>query len=163
MLPVLRDDDGSAGQGRLSPEMASFRALVLVFVTSYIHTWGQSPSYGEIAAGTNSNRTRVKRAVVSLERKGLLLRAGGVRGLSLPDEIAQARLTLERAGLLPSGSAAVGRKEPPVTKPTLLPPAALDYPRPIDGTRGQRKDGTAHDEPGAGADELGTASPRAGV
>lgn len=113
---------------KLSPEMASFRALVLAFVRSYLTEWGQSPSYGEIAAGTGSNRTRVKRAVVSLERAGLLLRTPGTRGLALPDEIERARLTLERAGLLP------------VTNPTLLPPPALDYPagrnRPKRGKRG---------------------------
>lgn len=125
---------------RLSPEMVSFRALVLEFVAGYIARWGQSPSYGEIAAGTNSNRTRVKRAVVSLERRGLLVRAGGVRGLSLPDEIERARQTLERAGLLPA-----------VTKPTLLPPPALDYPaRGNHATRGNRHDGNS-----GGSDSIG--------
>lgn len=129
---------------RLSPEMASFRALVLDFVAGYIARWGQSPSYGEIAAALGSNRTRVKRAVVSLERKGLLIRAGGVRGLSLPDEIERARQTLARAGLLPSSSEAVGQQGHPVTKPTLLPPAALDYPaRGNHATRGNRHDGNS--------------------
>lgn len=135
--------------------MASFRALVLDFVAGYIARWGQSPSYGEIAAGTNSNRTRVKRALVSLERKGLLVRAGGVRGLSLPDEIERARQTLERAGLLPperpsagqaSSSEAVGlpRQKTPVTKPTLLPPPALDYPaRGNQAVEGNRRDGNS--------------------
>jgi hypothetical protein len=140
-------------QTRLSPEMASFRALVLDFVRSYIARWGQSPSYGEIAAGTNSNRTRVKRAIVSLERKGLLLRAGGVRGLSLPDDVEQALKTLERAGLLPSSSAAVGHAGASVTKPTLLPPPALDYPSACDqAPRGNQHDGTGS---GTNANEAG--------
>ncbi len=119
---------------RLSPEMASFRALVLAFVTRYLSEWGQSPSYGEIAAGLDSNRFRVKRAVVSLERAGLLIRGPSPRGLMLPDAITEAQRTLERAGLLP---AAV----PLRTNQTLLPPAVLDYPAPIDGTRGTRTDG----------------------
>lgn len=125
---------------KLSPEMASFRALVLTFIKGYIADWGQSPSYGEIAAGTRSNRTRVKRAVVSLERAGLLLRAKGTRGLALPDEIEQARLTLQRAGLLPSATSAV-------TNPTLLPEPALDYPAGRDPvTRGKRDDGASGNE-----------------
>ena len=125
---------------RLSPEMASFRALVLAFVRDYLTQWGQSPSYGEIAAGTGSNRTRVKRAVVSLERAGLLLRSPGTRGLALPDEIERARLTLERAGLLPAAAA-------PVTNPTLLPPAALDYPSDRNRSRrGKRGNGASHDQ-----------------
>lgn len=107
---------------RLSPAMASFRALVLGFVRGYLTEWGQSPSYGEIAAGLGSNRTRVKRAVVSLEKAGLLLRTPGTRGLALPDEIERARLTLERAGMLPAPPG------PSVTNRTLLPPPALDYP-----------------------------------
>lgn len=120
---------------RLRPEMASFRGLVLAFVASYINSWGQSPSYGEIAAATHSNRTRVKRAVTSLEREGLLLRRKGTRGLSLPDAVEQARRTLERAGMLPS-----------VTNPTLLPPPALDYPSPAQvAARGHRKHGTSGD------------------
>lgn len=134
-MPPVGDpsSDASGSTGRLSPEMASFRALVLAFVRDYLTRWGQSPSYGEIAAGTNSNRTRVKRAVVSLERAGLLLRSPGTRGLALPDEIERARLTLERAGLLP------------VTNPTLLPPAALDYPSGRRRSRrGKRHSGTSH-------------------
>lgn len=121
--------------------MASFRALVLGFVRDYLTEWGQSPSYGEIAAGLGSNRTRVKRAVVSLEKAGLLLRTPGTRGLALPDEIERARLTLARAGLLHSAAS-------PVTNPTLLPPPALDYPAPVDGKRGQHRHGTS----GGGAD-----------
>lgn len=119
--------------------MASFRALVLAFVRDYLTEWGQSPSYGEIAAATGSNRTRVKRAVVSLERAGLLLRTPGTRGLALPDEIERARLTLERAGLLPAAAA--------VTNPTLLPPPALDYPSRRDrARRDTRRNGASGSE-----------------
>lgn len=110
-----RSGSGPAGQeARLCPEMASFRALVLDFVRDYIARWGQSPSYGEIAAGLASNRTRVKRALRSLELAGLLLRRPGTRGISLPGDIEQARLTLERAGLLDPGSGelVVGQMSP---------------------------------------------------
>lgn len=139
---------------RLSPEMASFRALVLDFVKGYIDRWEQSPSYGEIAAGTGSNRTRVKRAVVSLERAGLLLRSPGTRGLALPDEIERARLTLARAGLLPGegtrrpagpqGGADTPSPTAGVTNPTLLPPPALDYPAGRHrAKRGKRRNGNS--------------------
>lgn len=132
-----RSGSGPAGQeARLCPEMASFRALVLDFVRDYIARWGQSPSYGEIAAGLASNRTRVKRALRSLELAGLLLRTPGTRGLALPDDIERARLTLERAGLLAPGHGL------PVTNPTLLPPAALDYPATGHrAKRGKRRNG----------------------
>ena len=134
-----QDIDGGAAAPRLSPDMASFRALVLAFVVSYINSWGQSPSYGEIAAATGSNRTRVKRAVASLEKAGLLHRTPGTRGLSLPDAIDRARQTLIRAGVMPVVAAAV-------TKPTLLPPPALDYPSPARrGAKGHRKDGNSDD------------------
>lgn len=162
------DDVADPDALRLKPEMVSFRGLVLAFVDSYINSWGQSPSYGEIAAGTGSNRTRVKRAVVSLERAGLLLRTPGTRGLALPDEIERARLTLIKAGVLdadrPAGSQARpgarsrsgaagnsgedgGAEAPPhtnsVTNPTLLPPPALDYPSPAQrAARGHRENGT---------------------
>lgn len=124
---------------RLKPEMVSFRGLVLAFVDSYINTWGQSPSYGEIAAATQSNRTRVKRAVASLEREGLLLRRKGTRGLSLPDAVEKARRTLERAGMDVQPRARV-------TKATLLPPPALDYPSAARrSARGQNRHGTTDD------------------
>lgn len=119
---------------RLRPEMASFRALVLDFVRTYLTRWGQSPSYGEIAAGLDSNRTRVKRAIISLEREGLLHRSPGSRGLRLPSDIETARKVLERAGMIPPDVC--------VTNPTLLPPPALDYPaRDHQAERGKRQDG----------------------
>lgn len=127
-MPYSAGDDRGDGPLRLAPEMASFRALVLDFVRTYLTRWGQSPSYGEIAAGLDSNRTRVKRAVVSLEREGLLLRRKGTRGLALPDEIARARQLLERAGVL-SG----------VTNPTLPGTPALDYPRDSEQAGGEQQ------------------------
>jgi hypothetical protein len=123
---------------RLSPEMASFRALVLDFVRGYIARWGQSPSYGEIAAGTGSNPTRAKRAVRSLEKAGLLLRSPGTRGLSLPEEVERARRTLERAGLLPGNLS--------VPKPNLLPPAALTYPARRKRSKRGKRNGTSGDQ-----------------
>lgn len=148
---------------KLSPEMVSFRALVLAFVRDYLTEWGQSPSYGEIAAGTGSNPTRAKRAVRSLAKEGLLIRTPGTRGLSLPDEIERARITLKRAGLLPAHppstrsrtgeagttSAAVGQQERPVPKSTLLPPPALDYPAGRSRSRrGKRRNGASGSEAG---------------
>ena len=136
----MPEDGGEAV--RLTPEMASFGALVLDFVRAYIERWGQSPSYGEIAAGTGSNPTRAKRAVRSLARAGLLIRTPGTRGLALPDEVQRARLVLERAGLL-SGD---GRSGVPVPKSTLLPPPTLDYSAPVsDADREQRRDGNSTD------------------
>lgn len=146
-MPLSAGEDRAGGPLRLAPEMASFRALVLDFVRCYLTRWGQSPSYGEIAAGLDSNRTRVKRAVVSLEREGLLLRRKGTRGLALPDEIARARQLLERAGVLPaSGSKVVGQQGTPVTNPTLPGIPALDYPRDSEqANRGQGHDGHSGD------------------
>ncbi|WP_152608735.1 LexA family transcriptional regulator [Croceibacterium mercuriale] len=68
----------------LAPDMASFRLLVLGFVRDYIGLMHASPSYGEIAAELDSSRKRVMKAVRSLERDGLLIRAAGPRGLRLP-------------------------------------------------------------------------------
>jgi Mn-dependent DtxR family transcriptional regulator len=56
---------------RLSPEMASFRLLVLACVREYIEANHDSPSYGEIAAALGSNRTRVRKAVKQLAAEGL--------------------------------------------------------------------------------------------
>lgn len=160
------DVDADPDALRLKPEMVSFRGLVLAFVDSYINTWGQSPSYGEIAAATRSNRTRVKRAVASLEREGLLLRRKGTRGLSLPDAVEKARRTLERAGVpLPSSSGAVGQQgTPSVTNPTLLPPPALDYPSPAQrAARGHRENAAADNRSDRGAPEVGAPPSPPGV
>lgn len=118
----------------LAPEMASFKLLVLGFIRDYIGLMGASPSYGEIAARFHSNRKRVMKAVLSLEREGLLIRTRGQRGLRLPSlrdaAIRQLRdqgwvLDEEaKTGALPSGwlDASV-----PVTKRGLLTMPALDY------------------------------------
>lgn len=76
-------------QLRLVPDMVSLRLLVLAFVKGYIGRWGASPSYGEIAEATGTNRTRVKKAVRSLQADGLLLRlnrpgSAQARALALP-------------------------------------------------------------------------------
>lgn len=89
---------GDAAALRLAPDMASLRLLVLSFVRAYIGRWGASPSYGEIAAATRSNRTRVRKAVRSLSDDGLILRAAGPRGLSLPDRRDEALRVLKALG-----------------------------------------------------------------
>lgn len=69
---------------RRRPEMASLRLQVFAFVRDYIGRWGGSPSQGEIAHATGASRDRVKKALVRLERAGLLRRAAGIkRGLAL--------------------------------------------------------------------------------
>lgn len=110
---------------RLKPEMASWRLLVLAFVRDYLQRWGHSPSYGEIAAALESNRTRVRKAVRSLERDGLILRVPGPRGLSLPTVRDEAIRQLRNLGWTVDEdcSHAAG----PVTDPPLLPPASLTY------------------------------------
>ena len=46
---------------RLSPEMACFRGLVLVFVREYLETYSISPSQGEIVNGVHgATRQRVR-------------------------------------------------------------------------------------------------------
>ena len=129
---------------RLSPEMASFRLLVLKFVRAYIGEWGCSPSYGEIAAALDSNRTRVRKAVKSLVRGGLLLRQAGERGLALPAEAETAKRVLRALGwrIDERGHAAAA----PVTKRPLLPPPALDYP-PIHGEKAQQGEADGHPGP----------------
>lgn len=108
--------------------MASWRLLVLAFVREYLDQWGESPSYGEIANALGSNRTRVRKAVRSLERDGMLLRAQGPRGLSLPTVRDEALRQLRALGFVVDEDCLVVRR--PVTDPPLLPPAELDYPDP---------------------------------
>ena len=120
---------------RLKPEMASQRLLVLQFVRRYIADWGYSPSQGEIAAGLDIHRSRVRRAIRSLVRDGLLIRNAGSRGLALPDAAAEAIRQLRALGWV------VNPTEESVIKATLLPPAALDYPG--SAGDGEADDGTA--------------------
>lgn len=78
--------------------MVSLRLLALDFVRQYIAKWGASPSYGEIAAALDTNRTRIRKAVKSLAADGLLLRAPGARGLALPDTRERALQVLRSLG-----------------------------------------------------------------
>lgn len=118
--------------------MASFRLLVLGFVRDYIGLMGASPSYGEIAARLDSNRKRVMKAVRSLEREGLLIRAPGQRGLRLPSLREAAIRQLRDAGYFIDEEAKVALPPDswfdryattmvPVTKRGLLTTPALDY------------------------------------
>lgn len=135
--------------------MASWRLLVLAFVREYIDRWGHSPSYGEIAAGLSSNRTRVRKAVRSLERDGLVLRAPGPRGLTLPTVRDEAVRQLRALGFIVDEDCL--QVKAPVTDPPLLPPAALDYdPDPTDGdiAHGERRNGST-EQAGAGQGEGG--------
>lgn len=111
---------------KLTPTMASFRLLVLAFIRDYIALMGQSPSYGEIAAKLESNRTRVRKAVKSLVADGLLLRTPGPRGLALPSMREEAVRQLRALGWHVDEDALLAHS--PVTNPPLLPPAALTYP-----------------------------------
>ena len=125
---------------RLAPEMASFRLLVLAFVRDYIGLMGQSPSYGEISAKLNSNRTRVRNAVKRLAFEGLLIRTPGARGLKLPSMRDEAIRQLRQLGWAIDEDN-LKALPPSVTKGALLPPASLDYIGPAtgepDGTQGK--------------------------
>lgn len=120
---------------RLRPEMASQRLLVLNFVRDYWGRWGGSPSQGEIAAGLRIHRDRVRRAVRSLRRDGLLLSTPGPRGLALPEAEEAAIRQLRGAGWTIDAAARRAAKAP------LLPPAELDYQDPAEG--GGTDDGEA--------------------
>ncbi|MEM6907191.1 MAG: hypothetical protein AAF494_00810 [Pseudomonadota bacterium] len=112
-------------RSHLSPDMACFRALVLAFVRDYLAQWALSPSYGEIAAGLNSNKNRVKQAVRSLAQDGLLVRVPGPRGLRMPGELEAARRVLREHGLAHEAERVATNRAGP--DHTLLPPPALDY------------------------------------
>lgn len=123
-------NDATAPPDRLSPDMASFRLLVLGFVRDYIGRLGESPSYGEIAARLNSNRTRVRRAVKSLAQDELLLRSPGARGLALPSTRDNAIRQLRELGFtVDTDFSSIRPPGGPVTNPPLLPPAELTYPK----------------------------------
>lgn len=106
---------------KLAPQMASRRLLVLAFVRAYIARWGASPSYGEIAAGVGASPTRVRDAVKSLARAGLLHREPGPRGLSLPSDEEAARRILHARGFTVSRGGACGAQS------TLHAGPVLDY------------------------------------
>ena len=79
-----RTPDNADMPRRLSPEMASFRLLVLAFIREYLGRFGVGPSQGEIVAAMASNRSRVREALRSLTNSGLIIRAKGERGITLP-------------------------------------------------------------------------------
>ena len=112
---------------RLSPEMASFRLLVLAFVRDYIGMMGVSPSYGEIAARMDNGctRSRVRAAVKSLVRDGLLIKIKGHRGLRLPSIRQEAIKQLRDLGWVVDEDSKTALRPRP--NPTLLPPPGLDY------------------------------------
>lgn len=109
---------------RLTAEMASQRLLVLDFVRAYIGRWCQSPSQGEIANALEIDRTKVWRAIRSLERDGFLLRTPGPRGLALPGAEDEALRQLRAHGWI------INPGERHVAKANMLPPAELDYAGP---------------------------------
>jgi hypothetical protein len=132
--------NGSRRAGQLTPEMASFRLLVLNFVRDYFAQHGGSPSYGEVAAGLHSNHKRVRKAIQRLARDGALIKVPGPRGLALPDRRAEAiRLLREQGFVVDEDILAV---EGGVRDWTLLPPPELDYSGPLpDAPPGGEPDG----------------------
>lgn len=143
------DNNPGGSPDRLTPTMASFRLLVLAFVREYIGLTGHSPSYGEIAAKLNSNRTRVRKAVKSLSEEGLLLRTPGPRGLTLPSMRQEAIRQLRQLGWQIDEDNL--HAEPGVTNRALLPPAALTYPSQDTGKEGANGCCTDSGRDGAGA------------
>lgn len=131
------DDRTKKVPAKLTAEMASFRLLVLAFIRDYWDEVGASPSYGEIAAGLESNRDRVRKAVKSLARDGLVLRTPGPRGIKLPSVLEESVRQLRELGWQVDEDLREARS--PVTNPPLLPSAALTYPA-RDGTEGQKRD-----------------------
>lgn len=114
---------------RLTPEMASFRLLVLKFVRDYFAEHGASPSYGEIAAGLDSNHKRVRKAVQRLARDGELIKVPGPRGLALPDKRAEAiRMLRDQGFIVDEDILKIGVRDWP-----LLPQPELDYHDPLPG------------------------------
>lgn len=125
-LGRLPEFDSADAAPRLRPEMASFRLLVLGFVRDYLEHHRVSPSQGEIRNGLRTTRTRVRDALRSLEKDGLIIRSPGKRGLSLPSLRDEAIRQLREMGF------AVDEDIMRITRPggpnsTLLPPASLDY------------------------------------
>jgi len=138
---------------RLTPTMASLRLLVLRFVRDYVSAWGASPSYGEIAAALETNRTRVRKAVKSLAGDGLLLRTPGPRGLALPDNLAEAVRLLGALGYAVRPIAYQA-----VTNTPLPDDFVLDYfaPSTSDGALSRGEEFQGRD--GGGADNRGAAA-----
>lgn len=110
---------------KLSPSMASFKVLVLKFVIDYITANKVSPSQGEIERGLDSTRSRVRDALRSLLKEGLLLRRPGERGLALPSQEGDAlRLLLGLGWKAKEGVL----QAPSRYRPVSTVPYDLDYP-----------------------------------
>ncbi len=124
MSESSKDTDNRSDENRLRPEMASFRVLVLRFVRQYLTDNGLSPSQGEIAHALGRSRARVREALRSLVKDGLILRSPGERGLRLPDEREAALRTLRALGYRIDPDGADDTR--PVS--TLPGGAELDYP-----------------------------------
>ena len=111
--------------------MASFRGLVLVFVTDYLNDFGLSPSQGEIVNGVaGATRQRVRMALKSLAKDGLLIKVPGHRGLRLPTAREAARRVLIEEGY--TIDEAKRLVAPPVkanTTPSLPGVPPLIYPK----------------------------------
>lgn len=120
-----RDPAGS-DVPRLKPEMASFRLLVLAFVRDYITRFGVSPSQGEIGHALDVTRTRVRHALRSLEKDGLILRGRGERAITLPSLRDEAIRQLRDLGWTCDEQLRRIAAGSPVS--TVLPPPELDYP-----------------------------------
>ena len=114
-------------QRRLTPEMGSFRLLVLGFVRDYIEAHHVSPSQGEIRNALDTTRSRVRDALRSLEGDGLIHRRAGQRGISLPSMRDDAiRLLREEGYRVDEDMKTFSPPDDPHS--TLLPPPELDYP-----------------------------------
>lgn len=115
--------------------MVNRKALVLSFIKQYFADHGCSPSYGEIAAGLNTNRERVYHAVRQLTDDGDIVRVPGQRrSIALPDPSEQlsevdALRQLRRIGWRIDLSAMnlLGPLALPVTNPTLPLIPELDH------------------------------------
>lgn len=140
---------------RLRPDMVSLRLHVLRFVRLYIGQHLYSPSQGEIAAALGTCRSRVKDAIRSLEREGLLLRTPGQRGLRMPSERDAAIRVLRALGwtvaeaermVAPPTPALQPYSDPAAPDFTLPAAAAPAYPASRRRTRrsGRKGSGKAH-------------------
>lgn len=82
---------------RLTPEMASRKNQVMVFIRLYWDAHGASPSIGEIAAAVGCARSRAQAAVRKLAREGRLHHVPGATRSLMPIERHDAAIALLRA------------------------------------------------------------------
>lgn len=75
-----KNSHDSRGPGALSPRQRA----ILAFVTSEIER-GRAPTRADIADRFNITRATAQQHVVALERRGVLRRLPGARGLALPE------------------------------------------------------------------------------